>query len=94
MRSSPVEYGIVSSSAAVKSATLPLDLYGEASWYLPNANQQGYYRWQVPAEDLRKMAAVASDMIVRILAPSSGVRYEGDKIAGGLLLLSLSSDSG
>jgi alanyl aminopeptidase len=46
-----------------KSATVPLDLYGEASWYLPNANQQGYYRWQVPAEDLKKMAGVASDSL-------------------------------
>jgi alanyl aminopeptidase len=46
-----------------ESATIPLDMVHEPRWFLPNADQQGYYRWQVPAKDLTKLAEVATDSL-------------------------------
>jgi alanyl aminopeptidase len=45
------------------SKVVSLDTQGKPQWVLPNADQRGYYRWEVPADMLRELATRASEIL-------------------------------
>lgn len=68
----PVSYRYLSGDVVVTAETVLsektqlVDLGAEASWILPNANQDGYYRWNIPADMLSRLGDdAASSLNVR-----------------------------
>jgi alanyl aminopeptidase len=46
-----------------EARVVSLDTSGQPAWVLPNANQRGYYRWDVPKEMLRVLATEAQEIL-------------------------------
>ncbi len=45
------------------SEVVSLDTRGKPQWVLPNADQRGYYRWEVPADHLRELATRSTEIL-------------------------------
>ena len=43
--------------------TTIVDLGTEVDWLLPNANQQGYFRWNIPGDMLQRLGAEAAEQL-------------------------------
>ncbi len=46
-----------------ESQSVSLDIGGAPAWVLPNADQRGYYRWEVPQDMLRALATNAASIL-------------------------------
>lgn len=45
------------------SKVVSLDTQGKPQWVFPNADQRGYYRWEVPTDMLRELATRAPEIL-------------------------------
>ena len=55
--------GIHRGELILDEATKTVDLGGDVAWIFPNADQQGYYRWNVPADMLVRLGAEAGSAL-------------------------------
>ncbi len=91
---------ILEGSLLLDEASKTVEFENDVQWFLPNANQQGYYRWQIPDDMLTALSAETTRVLTERermgLVSNLWALLSSNKLDGGSFvesILNLSSDT-